>query len=534
MKFLKLTSLFATTAMVGILVAAGGATPVAAQGKTLIIGAVFTPESLDGDINLPGTQNTVVQTYEGITRCGRKKNAQGEEILDSAVIEPHLAESWTTSADGKLVTFKLRRGVKGPSGNEMNADDWVWSWDKSFAQKRTGNFIARVSNVTTSGGGVEKVDDYTVNFHLDGPSSILLKALTLYTPSIYDSKITKDQATAEDPFATKWILKNTAGFGPYHMSELKPGEQAVFTENPNYFGKKPFFDRVVFRMVPSGASRLTLLRAGQIHIAENMTAQQLNELKKDKNVTVRVFPGRSVAAVRMNSKIKPFDDVRVRQAFNFATNKQTIIDTVFLGEGEPARSFVADFIDGGLMGSEPYPYDPVKAKALLADAGYPNGLDVELNYSDINAWEEPMASQLQNILKESGINVTPKRITGSDMRARSHIKVQDIPFFTYEDGPIVLDAVYAAYLIAHGTGGVSNRTNLSVPRINELIDLARVELDPDKARSMMDELQKIWVEEAPWILTTFTPVGEAYSPKLKGFVSYPDNHERWSDLRLEE
>lgn len=533
MQLTKLTSLLATSAAAGLLLAAAGAAPAVAQDKTLIIGAVFTPESLDGDINLPGTQNTVVQTYEGITKYGRTKNAAGEEILDSAVILPHLADSWSVSPDGKEVTFKLRRGVKGPTGNEMSADDWVWSWDKSFSQKRTGNFIARVSNVTTSGGGVEKIDDYTVKFHLDGPSSILLKAITLYTPSIYDSKITKDQATADDPFATKWILKNTAGFGAYHMSELKPGEQAVFTANPNYFGDKPYFDRVVYRMVPSGASRLTLLRAGQIHIAENMTAQQLNELKKDKNVKVRVFPGRSVAAVRMNSKIAPFDDVRVRQAFNFATNKQTLIDTVFLGEGEPARSFVATFIDGGLTGAEPYPYDPAKAKALLADAGYPNGLDVELNYSDINEWEEPMAIQMQNILKASNIRVTPKRMTGSDMRARSHIKVQDIPFFTYEDGPIVLDSVYAAYLIAHGTGGVSNRTNLNIPRINQLIDQARVELDQEKALGMMDELQKIWVEEAPWILTTFRPIGEAFTPKLKGFVSYPDNHERWSDLRFE-
>jgi len=503
------------------------ATPAQAQ-NTLIIAAVATPESLDGDINLQSTQNTVVQVYEGITRYGRKKDASGKESLDSSVIEGHLAESWTVSPDGKVVTFKLRKGIKSPAGNEMTANDWVWSWDKSFAQKRTGNFIAGVSNVLPN--GVKRVDDYTVAFNLDGPSSILLKAITLYTPGIFDSKVAKAQAAGDDPFATKWLLKNTAGFGPYHMSELKPGEQAVFAANPNYFGKKPYFDRVVYRMVPSGANRLTLLKASQVHMAENMTAQQLFELEKDRNVKVEYLPGRGVAAVRMNSAIKPFDDVRVRQAFNFATDKKTLISTVFGGKGEPASSYVATFIDGGLSGPEPYPYNPERAKKLLADAGYPNGVDVDLSFSDIYEWEEPTAIQMQNMLRASNIRSMPKRITGLDMRNRSAINVQDLPFFTYEDGPIVLDATYAAYLIAHSKGGVSNRTKFANVEVDDLINKARTELDRDKRNALMKTAQEIWVREAPWILTTFRMVGEAYSPRLKGYVAYPDDHERWIDL----
>jgi ABC-type transport system substrate-binding protein len=378
--------------------------------------------------------------------------------------------------------------------------------------------------------GVKKVDDYTVAFNLDGSSSILLKAITLYVPGIFDSKVAKAQAAADDPFATKWLLKNTAGFGPYHMSELKPGEQALFTVNPNYFGKKLYFDRVVYRMVPSGANRLTLLKAGQVHMAENMTAQQLSELEKDRNVKVEYLPGRGVAAVRMNSSIKPFDDVRVRQAFNYATDKRTLISTVFAGKGEAARSFVATLIDGGLAGPEPYPYDPERAKKLLSDAGHPNGVDVELAFSDIYEWEEPTAIQMQSMLRASNIRLTPKRITGLDMRNRSAINVQDIPFFTYEDGPIVLDATYAAYLIAHSKGGVSNRTKYANAEVDGLINSARTELDRDKRNALMRRAQEIWVREAPWILTTFRAVGEAYTPRLKGFVAHPDDHERWIDL----
>ena len=520
-------SLTTVSSLAFLLGTAAYATPSLAQNN-FIIAAVTTPESLDGDINLPGTQATVVQSYEGITRYGRKKDANGREILDSAVIEPHLAESWTVSPDGKVVTFKLRKGVKSPAGNEMTADDWVWSWNKSFKQQRTGNFIASVSNVVQN--GVKKVDDQTVTFTLDGPSSILLKALTLYTPSVYDTKVAKQHATSDDPFAEKWLLKNTAGFGPYHMSELRPGEQAIFTANPNYFSKKPYFDRVVYRMVPSGASRLTLLKAGQVHMAENMTAQQLSELAKDPNVKTDYLSGRGVAAIRMNSTIKPFDDVRVRQAFNYATDKKTVINTVFQGIGEPARSFIPPFIDGALHGAEPYPFDPDRAKRLLSEAGYPNGVDVEILFSDVYEWEEPMAIQMQNILKSSNIRATPKRITATDMRARSHINVQDLPLFTFEDGPIVLDSTYAAYLIAHSKGGVSNRTKYNNAEVDSLINQARVNLDPKKVNELMARAQEIWVREAPWILTTFRAVGEAYTPKLKGYVAYPDDHERWIDL----
>ena len=390
----------------------GLAVPASAE-NTLVIAAVTEPEGIDGDILQPGGQNVVVQMYEGITAYQRTKDASGNTILDSRNVKGHLAESWTISEGGKLVTFKLRRGVKSPFGNEMTADDWVWSWNKSFKQKRTGNFIARVSNVVPN--GVEKVDDYTVNFKLDGPSALLLKAITLYSPSIYDTKVTKEHATPDDPFAENWIRTNSAGYGPYHLAELRPGEQAVFTANPNYFAGKPYFDRVVYRAVPSGASRLTLIRSGHVDLIEKMTAQQLNELQKDPNVRVLWVPGRGVASVRMNMGIPPFTDVRVRKALNHAVNKQAVIDDVFFGQGQAANTIVPAFIDGAIKGPISYPHDVAKAKRLLAEAGYPNGLEVELNYSNFLPWEEPMAINIQSQLKAAGVTVKLARITAKEL-----------------------------------------------------------------------------------------------------------------------
>ncbi|MHC4986795.1 MAG: ABC transporter substrate-binding protein, partial [Planctomycetota bacterium] len=145
--------------------------------KTLVIAASGTPEGFDGDALRPNTQKVVVQTYEGLTRYDVTKDAKGNDMLDSGKVIGHLAESWTISNDGKTVTFHLRKGVKSPYGNELTADDVEWSWNKSFAQKRTGNFIARVSNVIV--GGVKAVGKYDVEFSLEAASSIFLKALTL-------------------------------------------------------------------------------------------------------------------------------------------------------------------------------------------------------------------------------------------------------------------------------------------------------------------------------------------------------------------
>lgn len=208
----------------------------AQQAKTLILAEPGTPEGFDGDVLRPGTQASVVQVYEGLTRYGRVQR-DGRTYLDPTKIEPHLAEKWETSNDGKRWVFTLRSGVKSPYGNELSAADVEWGWNKSFAQKRTGNFIASVANVTA----VKALSPTEVEFTLSAPSSIFLACLTLYTPSIYDSTEVKKHATTDDPWALDWMLTHTAGFGAYHVDNVRPGEQALFVANPNYFRGAPSF-----------------------------------------------------------------------------------------------------------------------------------------------------------------------------------------------------------------------------------------------------------------------------------------------------
>jgi ABC-type transport system substrate-binding protein len=495
-------------------------------GRTLLLAAPGTPEGFDGDALRPGTQEVVVQVYEGLTRYGRMQRGD-RTYLNPAEIEGHLAERWRVSDDGLKYVFTLRSGVKSPFGNELTAADVEWSWAKSFAQRRTGAFIANVSNVTA----VKALSQREVEFTLNAPSSIFLSALTLYVPGIYDSTETKKHATAEDPWALRWMETNTAGFGAYHLRSLRAGEQAEFVANPNYFGTKPHFERIIYRAVPSGASRTTLLRSGQVQWIDRPTVQQVLDMQRDRRVKVQDQAGRAMASVRMNCAMKPFDDVRVRRAMNYAVNKEALKQGVFLGTGDIAKSIVPPIVGGYDPSFFTYDYDPARARALLAEAGHPNGFEIELLFSNIWWWEEAMAVQLSDQLKAVGVNCRPQRITGSDLRARGAPARQDMALFTFEDGPIVLDPVYTIYLLAR-SDGVSNRARYANPAFDALVDRART--SPDKAvqAAAVKEAQKIWMEDAPWIMTVYPQTFEAMAPNISGWVPHPDEHERWVDLKV--
>lgn len=499
----------------------------ATKAETMIIASPQVPEGFDGDALKAHTQNVVTQVYENLVKYGTME-VDGVTVLNPNDLRPHLAESWTTSEDGRTWVFKLREGVMSPYGNEMTAADVEWGWAKSKDQKRTGNFIARVSNVES----VKAISRYEVEFTLSAPSAIFLSALTLYVPAIYDTTEVKKHATEDDPWALEWMQSNTAGFGAYHLERLRPDDQAVFVANPNYFGEQPYYDRVIYKEIPSEASRVTLLKAGQVQWIDRPSIQKVVDMQADEDVKVQRATSRSVAAVRMNPSCELFSDKRVRQAFNYAIDKDALNEAVFAGQADIARSIVSPIIAGSDQDHFAYDFDRQRAAALLAEAGYPDGISepVELLYADAFWHQEPVAIQTADMLRQAGINAVPTRVTSSEMRARAAPAVQDMCLFAWEDGPIVLDAVYTMFLMAH-SGGVSNRARYNNPDLDALIDEARQELDPERRFALIDEAQKIWADDAPWILLTYPATFEAMAPNVSGWVYYPDEHERWRELR---
>lgn len=498
------------------------------QDKSLVIAAVTTPKGFDPDVWVPGMIESVVNVYEGLTRYGRKRDTDGRLIIDSSVIEGHFAESWTVSENGLQYTFKLREGVKSAYGNEMTSADVVWGIEKSKPQGRTGAFLMRVARIAD----VEALSKYEVRYTLSMPNRIFLKVLAIYSPTIYDSTEVKKHITDDDPWALKWLTTNTAGFGAYHLQSLRPGEGAVFISNPNYFFDQPYYERIVYREVPSAASRAALIKAGQVQWAQSIPTLQVTDLIEDPNVKVEKDPGTGSVKLLMHAKMEPFDDVRVRKAIRLAVDSDAINAAVFQGLGTPASSALAPAFEGSIdvYKSE---YSPEKAKALLAEAGYPDGIDITFEYADNWWWEEAVAIQIRESAASAGIRITPKRIPSTDMNARRGPGQRTVAFLPLLTNSFVLDPAYAFALFAH-TKGVQNMGDYEETAFDKLIDDIIVERDQDKWLQMVAEAQREYYDQARQVDVLYPGVFEVMAPCVTGWQWRPVNYPHWADLTCEK
>jgi peptide/nickel transport system substrate-binding protein len=499
-----------------------------ARDTTLVVGATHTPGGFDGDIFQPNMQNVVVQSYEPLLGYGATEPAEdGAREVDPEQLEGRLAESWEWSDDNLTLTLTLREGVQSFFGNELTAEDVVWSWEKSIEQGRTGNFIKNASNVES----VEATGEHEVQFTVSAPSPILERALTLYVPSIYDSTEASQHATDDDPFATEWLAQNTAGFGPYHLESLEPDAQAVFVVNPNYYRLDPYFERVVYRAVPEASNRVSLVQTGQVDYIETPTFRQLADLRDDDRVKVQSVVGNQQARILMNPNFEPFDDVRVRQAINYAIDHDAMLDIVFEGLATQATSPVTPGFDCHTDEYWTYDRDLDRARELLEEAGHGDGLEIELEYSGVWWWEEPMAVQAQSQLAEVDIDVTLTRIPDDEMTSRAAIGERSLPFFTFYEQAIVLDPGYALFLNSH-PDGASDRNDYgqSNPEFVDLVERGNQTLDTDERCELFDEAQRIHVEDASWVYGAMMGTHLAQKPELDGWVWWADNHPRWVDL----
>ena len=507
----------ALTASAGI---AGAQTP-----STLIVAAPQTPTGFDGDLPKVATRQMVTQVYEGLVRYKRITGADGRTTLDATQVEGHYAESWTVSPDGREYTFKLRRNVKSPFGNELSADDVTWSLDRAWAVKRTSFFLYNLIGLTKW----EKIGKYEVKFILKAPNLIFLPMLTMYFPPMYDSVQAKKHVTADDPFAGKYIDQNTVGFGAYHLQSIKPGEQVVLTANPGYFRGKPYFERVIYREVPSTANRVSLLKTGQVQWVEDLPLKQIADLKKDTALKVESVTGTQPATIRMNPNFKPFDDIRVRQALVYATDNAAMNRSVFENIGVRVRSTVSPGVPvaiNAFTGERDLP----RARALLAEAGYPNGIDVTLNYAGTYWWMEPVAIQFKNQAAEAGIRVNLQRLPDPEFVQRGLVVKRDIPLATQGDASFVLDPVFMVWIFGHSMG-VANRNHYKSDAFDKLTMQALAETDIRKRSEMVADLQRMHAADASWIMLYYPGVHQAMNRCITGWVWHPDDWPRFADLK---
>ena len=495
--------------------------------QTLVVALASTPELVNCDETGQIYDNWVCHTlYDTLVTQELVQLPNGTRV-PGAGFDSSLAESWdysVSSDKGVTYTFNLRQDAVSPFGNTMTAHDLKWSADRMFASGRVGNFIFRVAAVKQE--DIIVVDDFTLQVKTDAPNVLTLEAIgTIRTQGPIDSTEAKKHATADDPWAKEWLTKNAAGFGPYKIGNWVPGTEFVYEANPNWWGGEPFFTKIVVRQVPVSSSRAIALLTGAVDVTYELTVDELAEVDKAKGYTTHRFVGASHDSLRMHSDIPPFNNVKVRQAISYAFPYDDILKGVYREEATPMLSVVPDTVPGYIP-VWVYNTDVEKAKALLTEAGYPDGFETTLTYNSGSAVMESMAVFTKSALGKIGIDVTIQSQPPSVFK--QVLRKHENPFFLETSAALIGNVGYALDLFFRSA---ANWTDYNNVRVNELIDIGLKELDVEVQNKYWEEAQGIVAEDAPWVFIAHAGIAYASKTDVVDWLWTPGNYTRWQYLK---
>jgi len=345
---------------------------------------------------------------ESVKVCNNIFNTLYEFDRGATTVHPALATGYEVSDDGLEWTFHLRHGVMfHPWGDhpsyEMTSSDVVFSFQRQMDPNHPyhkGDFAywGYMYNYITK---VEALDKYTVKFTLSRRYAPFLLNMACFTAMIVSEQAMKDMGV-------EGFRNHPVGTGPFKFVSWTRGSEIVLERFDGYWNKPyPYLDGVVFKVIPEEGARLMALKGGNIDVMDSVTPDNAPLIEEDPNLTLLEAPGLNVGYVAMNQMVKPFDNVLVRLAVNYAVDKKMLVDTFYKGRGEVAVNPMPSTLWGWNDEIKDYPYNPKLAKALLAAAGYPDGFDTELWYMPVfrDYFPQPKltAQAIQSQLAQVGI-----------------------------------------------------------------------------------------------------------------------------------
>ncbi len=472
-----------------------------------VIGAdAVSLSAADNSDNVSGTVAGLI--FENLVELDEKLN-----------IQPMLAEKWDISSDGTVYTFYLRKGVKFHDGADFDADAVKKSFEYVLNSKlrRTGLYRGIIKEI-------QVVDKHTVRFVLNQPFSSFLNRLAHGAGGIYSPK-------AIEQYGNDRALmgRNPVGTGPFVLKEWKKGERIVLQKNPNYWQKgMPYVDGIVFTIVPDDITRVTQMRSGAADVMFNPSPALVPSLKNDPKLVVRAENGLRVIYIGINCERGPLKDVRVRQALNYAIDKQTLSAKIMRGFATPSDSPMSPMLFG-YHSTGGYPYNPTLAKQLLKQAGYEK-LKLTL-YTPrgryLNDYETAVA--VQGMLKQVGVEVDVRPMewgTYLDKLYSNNPADWDYDLFLIGWSPSTAEGHWVLYPLFHsdnylpnGTG--DNNTFYKNPVLDDLINKIGTELDRTKLLDYYKKAQEIIVKDAPWIFLYNMMNIAVYRKEIKNLWSMP-------------
>jgi len=423
--------------------------------------------------------------------------------LDSNLfVVPDLAESWDIPNNLTYI-FHLRKGVKFHNGRELVADDVKYSLERVMDPKTASPGKSYLSLVT----GVEVLDTYTVKLTLSAPLASLLDSLTSNNLAI----VPKEAVEANGN-----LQKVAVGTGPFMLQEWVADNSMTLVKNPEYFVTgTPLVDKVIFRIIPEAASLLAGVRSGDLDIATINDGATIRQAKKTNDVVVMSKPGINVRTFGFNNTRAPFDDVRVRQAVALAIDRNEIIAMAEFGMGTPSGPIPVAATDWALpldklpMNTPSYE----EAKALLKEAGYPNGFSFNIVCSATYEGGLDVAQVIQSELKNIGVTANLEVVEWGVYIDR-WVKRDFDSMVEIRGGSGEPDRFL--YRTIHSTGGVNNFL-FKDAETDRLLDLGRSQTVPAERKATYNALQKVLTEKAPLIFLYSPSESHVLSPRVTGF-----------------
>jgi peptide/nickel transport system substrate-binding protein len=443
-----------------------------------------------------------------------------QQIFDNLVdiqsgvsgVVPDLAESWDTSTDGLSYTFHLRP-AKFSNGDPVTAEDVKFSLDEAADPNVDGGyaFLYPIKDVVI-------VDQTTVRVDLKNADLSFIDDLAIGGAMILPEKIV--QSLGQDKFGESPI-----GSGPFMLKSWTRGQSVELVRNPYYWKTgQPYLDGVTFVYVVDDNARALQVESGQADVADPVTVAQIGSLKSTAGVTVETNKLETVQDVVLNQKNKgPLQDPKVRQALNYATDKQAICDTVFQGTAVPANSPLqqgTNFWDSSVA---PIPYDLQQAKNLMAQSSVPNGFTMSLVYSAGNAQRDAEALILQSEWAQIGVKLTLQVV---DPAVLSQAEI-DGTYDAYFEKPTAwssdsLDtSEIASLMFIPADGWAAGNAFWNDPTAIQLATTAAATNDVAKARDLYSQLQKYALANGPFVPLVFADLLTALRNPVHGFATNP-------------
>jgi len=506
-KYLGLTVIL-TFAMVVLLACNNSEPETNSNGGTLVVGRGADSQIMDPQGSNSGADALIwTQIYEGLVRLNTDLEIEGV-----------LAHDWE-QVDDLTWRFFLREDVYFHNGDHFTSADVEFTLLRALDSPSVSHIVGEIDPE-----GIVIIDDYTIEITTTEPFAPFLVNMTLPGMSILNER-SITEADGE-------VNENPIGTGPFMFDSWEQSEQLTLARNDNYHGELAHIETLTFKVIPEPSNRMIALEVGDVDMVLDLAPADIHRVMELEELNLIRRSDLATHYLAFNTNFEPLNDVRVRQAINYAINVEEMIDTILEGVGGVSFGPMNENVWATNPNLTGYGFDPIRARELLADAGFEDGFEVNLTVNGENAMRVNMAAVIQSQLSDIGITVTLRNL--ENVAYTEYVDSGEGQMYILGWTNVTADPENGLFPLFHSSrhGSAGNRTFFANDRVDELLEAGRAEMDPAQREAYYLEAQEIIVDEAPWAFLTTGEIIIATGEHVTDFVPSPRGLHFFDQVRV--